>query len=464
MSSTHDELQTEKNEKYVASRYNYIQEAKDGGWLVYNSLSRKIIKIPLRFKQKVEKILKGTEGVEINSALKEYRLVKDGFLVKQDYHEGYAAHAQYLKEIGDSDLGLTIVPTFRCNCRCPYCYQDHEKGMILGRELQDAIIKFIKKNISRYTGVQVSWFGGEPLLCSESILYMNNEIKKICAMRYKTFKSSITSNGYLLSKGLFEKLLSSGVRRYFITVDGLKDMHDKQRYLADGKGSYERIIRNLEDIKTIARTKDFIVNIRTNVSKELFVRLEDYVADMSSRFGDDSRFGFFFRPVFDWGGDSIDGFRDHLLDEKQGFADIFNKLTESKYDLNYLMHYSDLTQSSICYASRINHFVINPDGSINKCTCADTGGNNLVGQLLTTGEMELDYGKTGMWSTQYLEDSECEKCYLMGQCLKSYCVSGQVLNQTQSKNCYIAKYACGEILSLLDKCNAKYHYIDEIEL
>ena len=62
MSSTHDELQTEKNEKYVASRYNYIQEAKDGGWLVYNSLSRKIIKIPLRFKQKAEKILQGTEG------------------------------------------------------------------------------------------------------------------------------------------------------------------------------------------------------------------------------------------------------------------------------------------------------------------------------------------------------------------------------------------------------------------
>ena len=219
------------------------------------------------------------------------------------------------------------------------------------------------------------------------------------------------------------------MRRYFITVDGLRDMHDKQRHLANGKGSYERIIQNLEDIKTVAKTKDFIVNIRKNVSKELFMRLEEYTADMSSRFGDDSRFCFFLRPVFDWGGDSIDGFKDNLLDEKQGIVDIFHKLIDSKYVLNYAMHFNDLTQSTVCYASKINHFVINPDGSISKCTCTDTGGKNLVGRLLTTGRMELDYGKIGMWSIQYIEDAGCEKCYLMGQCLKSYCVEGQVLEQ-----------------------------------
>lgn len=456
--------QTEENEKYCVSKYNYIQEGKDGSWLIYNSLSRKIIKLPLHSRLKVQNIFKSNGEVQINNDLRESRLITDGFLVKKGFNESYAAHAEYLKEIGGSDLELTIVPTFRCNCRCPYCYQDHERGMILDKNMQEAIIKFIKKNISHYTGVQISWFGGEPLLCSEMILYMNNEIRKICTMRYKTFKSAITTNGYLLTKDLFEKLLSSGVRRYFITVDGLKDMHDKQRYLANGKGTYERIMQNLEAIKTVAKIKDFIINIRTNVSKEIIIHLEDYIADMSRRFGNDMRFGFFFRPVYDWGGDSIDGFRENLLDENRSMVDIINKLIESKYKLNYTEHYFDLTQASLCYASKLNHYIINPDGSINKCTCADTGGNNLVGQLLYSGEMELDHGKIGMWSSQYMEDAECKECYLLGQCLKSYCVSEQVLKQKQSKKCYITKQVCGELLLLLDKCNGEYHYIDEIEL
>lgn len=454
----------DENIRYCASKFNYIQETEDDQWLIYNSFSKEIVRLSGISKERAKKLLDDKDGVVVNREKKEYELVRRGFLVEKGFDENSAIYAEYIKEIGSPILRLTIVPTYRCNFRCPYCYQDHENGMVMSKETQNAIIDYIKKNIAKYTGVEISWFGGEPLLCSDIILYINEEVKKICCKRYKRFRSAITTNGFLLSKELFTNLLDCGVRRFFITVDGLKENHDSQRYLVGGKGSYERIITNLQDIKNVKKTKQFSINVRTNVSKNLYEHLEEYVADMSSKFDDDERFAFFFRPVFDWGGESIEGFKANLLDKNKGMLDIFDKLLSSKYELNYLEHYMDLAETAVCYASKYNAYIINPDATINKCTCSELSGNNFVGKLLPSGAMELDYGKIGMWCEQYKDVELCENCYLQGQCLRSYCVSEQVMKAVKTCKCFISKNTSGKILLLLNKCNEKYHYIDDMEL
>ena len=448
---------------YIFSKFNYYQKSCfSDNFLIYNSLKRKIVRLSNEDAEKIGLTDKtNCKYISANEKL-ESMLVKYGIIIPEYYNENSEAHLKYLEEVSEPVLELTIVPTYRCNFRCPYCYQDHEKGLIMDEGTQDAIIKFVRKHIANYTAVEISWFGGEPLLCVDMILKINHAIKQICKTRYKAFKSSITTNGYLLTKAVFEKLLDCGVKRYFITVDGLESEHDKQRYLANRSGTFNAILNNLLDIKTLPSTRHFSINIRSNISKENIDNLDRYLEYMHKCFSSDSRFAFFFRPVYDWGGSSIDGFRENLLQEEADHA-IFNKLLQSEYKLNYLEFFLDLTGSVVCYASKMNCFVINPDGSINKCTCEDMDHNNLVGYLLPSGDMQLNRSLLGQWSSQYKDFEKCENCYMRGLCLRSYCVSASVMKNKHEARCFIAKDICDKLLLLLDKCDENYGYIIDLK-
>jgi len=69
-------------------------------------------------------------------------------------------------------LSFIILPTDDCNFRCQYCYEDHEKRRMSISYL-DLIARFVDKNIEKYKGLKVEWFGGEPLLELESIYYLS---------------------------------------------------------------------------------------------------------------------------------------------------------------------------------------------------------------------------------------------------------------------------------------------------
>lgn len=245
---------------YIFSKFNYYQKSCfSDNFLIYNSLKRKIVRLSNEDAEKIGLTDKtNCKYISANEKL-ESMLVKYGIIIPEYYNENSEAHLKYLEEVSEPVLELTIVPTYRCNFRCPYCYQDHEKGLIMDEGTQDAIIKFVRKHIANYTAVEISWFGGEPLLCVDMILKINHAIKQICKTRYKAFKSSITTNGYLLTKAVFEKLLDCGVKRYFITVDGLESEHDKQRYLANRSGTFNAILNNLLDIKTLPSTRHFSI-------------------------------------------------------------------------------------------------------------------------------------------------------------------------------------------------------------
>ena len=453
-------------ENYVFSKFNYYQQSCiSNHWLIYNSLEKKIVKLPNLYAQAIGIAVNGpqTSKMEYIPCDKnvDEKLAKYGIIVPENYDENAAAHLAYLNEVSEPVLRLTIVPTYACNFRCPYCYQDHEHSIIMSEEIQQGIIKYVRKHISKYTAVEISWFGGEPLLCLDIILRINSELKKLCNDRYKLFRSSITTNGYYLSKNAFERLFDVGVTRYFITIDGLAQEHDRQRYLASKQGSFETIINNLINIKTFSKTKKFVINIRSNISKENIDNFDEYLSFMEKHFSDDSRFAFFVRPVYDWGGESIGEFKENLLENKAEKI-IMDKLLLSNCKLNYLEFFFDLTGNIVCYASKINSFVINPDGSVNKCTCAETGGRNLIGRLLPNGELEIDKSLMGQWCSQYYESSNCNHCYMLGLCLKSYCVMPQVIRNERSCACFIAKNICGEMLMLIDKCDEKYCYIVDI--
>jgi len=93
----------------------------------------------------------------------EKMLIDNGFLIPENYDEDSEIEMLQLDYIYNSKLRIVVHVTKDCNFRCKYCFIDFEnKKMDL--LIQDKIIDYIRMNISKYSGVYISWFGGEPLL------------------------------------------------------------------------------------------------------------------------------------------------------------------------------------------------------------------------------------------------------------------------------------------------------------
>jgi len=64
-----------------------------------------------------------------------------------------------------------------------------------------------------------------------------------------SYVPSITTNAYKLNFSTFNSLVNFGVTAYQITLDGPSEIHDQQRVLANGRGTFKTIWNNLLDIR-----------------------------------------------------------------------------------------------------------------------------------------------------------------------------------------------------------------------
>lgn len=447
------------------SKFNYLQDMDDGSVVIYNYHYKQLCKFPKEIKDDVKYILKGNNSSSItNNIMLQKELVKRNLLVPIDRDENASSQLDFMNEITRKVIVLTIYPTMDCNFRCPYCYQNHD-NKVMSSEIKDGIVKFVRKNISKFTGVVVGWFGGEPLKELESIKEISRQLINICHKRNRTYYASITTNGYYLNLETFNMLFyECNIKKFAITIDGLADIHDKQRYTKDGYGSFDTIINNLLEIKKISKNVNFEINIRSNVSVDGLNDLENYIKFMKFNFGDDNRFCFYFRPVYNWGGDTIEGFSSKLLTSRNEQSLIYHKIYDTNIALNLRQHYLDLMESVICYACREYGYTIETDGRIAKCTGESRGIKNYVGSINANGEMLLDNSIIGQWASKYTSSELCSKCFFESNCHSNFCLVGKMCYGSESKYCPSGKDFIHEFLRLLNKFNSEYQYIEEIAI
>lgn len=239
------------------SKYNFSTYNQDGDLILYNFLMgipslTKVKKLDIdMFKQL---FLKDTEI--LSTSCKKYieaeeYLLKSGILFANDINENVLQEAQQYDKVYDSRLTLFILPTGNCNFRCPYCFENSQPflGNAMTVEVQNAIIKFVQRQIHNYTALHVCWFGGEPLLEPQIIKKLSEKFIQICKTRFIPYSAEIVTNGFCLDTDMFEMLYNLKVYNYTITLDGFKEQHDKTRFLSNKKGSFDTIIDNLLKIR-----------------------------------------------------------------------------------------------------------------------------------------------------------------------------------------------------------------------
>ena len=408
------------------SMYNIFLQKEDGV-AIYNTRTGKLVRSFGERAKIVNEIF--ASGGSINYSDISEKLYKDEFLIDAQRNE--VSEMEKLEETATFDryLRLIILPTEYCNFRCVYCYEHFKRGK-MSKNVQNALIKTVEQEIEKYEGLVVSWFGGEPLEALDVIETLSLAFIDICKRNKKPYNAGITTNGYNLSVETMRKLKKLHITEFQITLDGLREIHDAQRILRDGSGTYQKIIDNLLNIKSKIKSSTITIVLRTNFSRELLEHINDFQKVLDDYFSEDSRFCFFWQLVGDYGYVRDESVRD-IFGTMQDYVYLVRNYTD-KFTNKFMFHLYG-PAGSVCYALKRNSYVISSDGVIKKCTCDLENEENFFGQIGKTFDSE----KHENWLKREIKENS--QCYL--------CIKRPICH---NKACYKAK-SCLENLNYIEK-------------
>jgi uncharacterized protein len=259
------------------SRYTIINEA-NFGTVLFNIYTCGLIKLD----EKDSEFLAAEDYIYRLAAKNEdYEkiLIDNGFLVDNEIDElALIKSDYYFMKYQKSLVSITINTGLICNCNCVYCYegQKHDDSSRLTQKVASDIISFIIKSYPSNTRINLSFLGGEPLLCLDIIKFIYFELKE----NFPYVGLSLTTNGLLLNEEnivFLKDILDEDIQ---ISIDGTKDYHDKKRQLQDGTGTYDILINNIK----ILQLYDMYVNIRTHIDDEFIssVNIEDWIKSIKN--------------------------------------------------------------------------------------------------------------------------------------------------------------------------------------
>jgi uncharacterized protein len=393
--------------KYKFSLFNIITKHNDVN-LLFNTRTLSLIEID----ENIEELIKSEDVSSIMKLNKEdiCLLYDNGFIVDKNTNEiDILKNIYWSEKINSKVLHLSVMTTLKCNFRCVYCFEKRS-NLDMEVDVQDAIVKFIEKNIKDYDAIHIDWYGGEPLLNLNCIYNVSNQIINICKENNKEYFGTITTNGYNLTKEIVDKLLEVNVNAAQITLDGGKYIHDQRRILVSKEGTFDQIIENIIYAKKFMR-----IGIRVNIDKNSI----DFVDELFEylRKKDIKECPISVKGVVSSDENPCDGV---IIPEEQFAYKVSEKnriILENGLKTASLYIFDNIT-TSFCIVDSDSQFIISPIGKVYKCgESYDENDVGEIGKLLENGDMEIDIRKKVFWNKDPFEYEDCLKCKVLPMCM-----------------------------------------------
>jgi uncharacterized protein len=412
------------------SRYNVRATADDGRLVLWNTLSGKITVFKSADRNIVVGLLKKKGFLAAKTKFVKY-LADRGYLVPEGANEYRLFQQLFGQQHYRTDaLELILMSSEDCNFRCTYCYEDFKRGTMVPA-VRNSIKSFVRKRIDKLNSLNISWFGGEPLYGWEALEDLAPFFLEIADKHAVPYSSSMTTNGYLLTPDIADKLFAWRILNFQITLDGLAEHHNHTRIGRDGSPTFDRIFDNL---RALARREDnFHINLRINFDQLNPPGLSRFVDILAREFKCDHRYRLHFHPVGKWGGPN-----DAQLDVCGSDEAVNIKQELLAQARRQGLHFKSLRDaahmgSKVCYASRPYNFLIGATGKVMKCTILlDKDESNVVGRITPEGELELDHDRLSLWTEPAFEqDGKCRKCVMLPSCQGISCPLVRIKHDTQ---------------------------------
>lgn len=398
---------------------NYI--IKDGVLLIHNALRNSAIKV---FSEKnlnlIKEIINGLPFIpDLND---EFQLLlrELGIIVDEDSNEIALLNQQFFVFEHNAPLAITLIVTRRCNFRCAYCYEDY-KNEDMSESVFTALRKYIIRQISerRYKRVQLSFFGGEPTLMADKInLFLDSLLNENKQLDFPAeITALMTTNGYLLDRNMLDTFIDNHIYRYQITVDGMREEHDKSRYLENKKGTWDKVLSNLNSFKHIDNPNVSVL-LRTNITPPIYANIDTWLDYIKNNFAE-RKYQVHLEIAKDFGHMNDSAFQ-LIQDDITVMKDVIDRCKKRNISL-HLIGFQTTPFSMICYAGRHSSFVVDTDGRVKKCTATALDEHfNEIGKIKENGFMQLDAMKTARW-TSYQLNEKCLSCAILPLCYQRKC-------------------------------------------
>lgn len=338
-------------------------------------------------------------------------LLQGGFLVDSEKNEREDWDISFSKAKEDmSYIDLTVVLTNDCQMRCEYCFEGaKEKKKILPSTIGN-ILHFLDSQTGICKKLRVTWFGGEPLLAYMQLKEMSLALMEFCKRNNIVYMADITTNGFALNNRRCEELISVlNVKRFIITIDGPKEIHEKRRPLKSCKSSFPVIWRNIE---TLVRFGG-MVTIRITIDKKNAANVSELLSQIANS---DLRghIGLSFCRTIDYNY-TPQNVSEYIYDVDE-FADVEWHLIQYAHKLG-LWQYQFPHAAPLGGCLRSGDIVIGTDGEIYKCL--DTLGDKrwITGQIAGSNDnrcLPEWYTRWHEWTP--MKSDFCRNCVLMPLC------------------------------------------------
>ncbi len=390
------------------SKHTVILEdfPKEGLYLVYNTRNQAQVVVDKNLRERLkEKNLKPQSNGE-EEAFKTLKGI--GILVEDSTDEDKLLEEWFgLIQNDRTSMRAMVLTTYDCNFACPYCVEAGvRKKLYMSDKTAGDAAQYIIRRASEFGPKRLSltFYGGEPLMNIRAIRIVSAAVKEYSESAGVEFSFGITTNGSLLTPRVVDSLVPLGLRHAKITIDGTREFHNKKRPFANGKGSFDVIIKNI--LSVADRIEITVGGNFDEENVESIPQLLDYLKEL----GLDKKLKLVnFKPIFE----TINDMGSYTSDTDMGCVFFREDVMENLVRLRRMVLEKGFRASpgigiNVCtMVMNPSFFVIDPEGILYRCPAFVGYKQFSVGDIYHYGEE--DFSTKSLWK-------RCKDCSYVPLC------------------------------------------------
>ena len=396
------------------SKYTFLYDIENKEFYVYNTLSNALIEIDEESYSLLNKY-KQSEIVPEQEFDKElYTILCVRNILTENDDDDYLKYKAFIMQMRcqQTNMHLTIAPTMDCCFRCHYCFEKYKEPKYMTPEVMNRIIKYVT-SCRDLKNIKITWFGGEPLMAVPQIEEFYDRFN---AVWKEPFNSNIITTGYHIDEESIRVMKKVGITSAQITLDGMKETHNKVKFLSSGEDVFERVVSNMELLNNLAPEINIVIRVNLTLENaHEYVLLCNFYQERFKR-----RKNINIAPAFvlDRGGSNCDTCRQKSI--------LFNHSDRSKFilDLNSngydspFIRYPDLFFNECAIRNQMA-IAFDPEGCAYKCWEVIGNKEYAIGKLNDDGIL-TDINQTilnrQLYGADTFDDPTCSQCKYLPIC------------------------------------------------
>lgn len=319
---------------------------------------------------------------------------------------------------------IYLLFSYQCNLKCTYCFErGQNRTLVMQADVLEDSVKLID-GLSVGSNVVLNFYGGEPLLGihGERLKHVVRQLSRNNNIRYRFISNGVHILEHMeLLETIRDKIIS-----FVITVDGIREIHDKRRVTHDQRGSFDAVMKSIQWLNE----KGFPVVIRINVDHENLKSQEQLIRYLNKSIRKKKNVKLEYHRVEDRANpehkpvDYSDCCKLHKRMRKISRFDVSFSLPVINV-LNAINKHSAAPQIKNNYCTINTNYVIDVDGQVYSCNEA-------------MGNTAFSIGRVGQAIEKrhtIAPDEACKKCSLYAACYGGCHLEKHYCSQQNRSNC-----------------------------